>query len=197
MAAETILLDLDGTVWNSRPWYAETIACLSGVSCDEVERKLLSGKPIVQLAREHYVSKSNLVKSATENAESLVLYKRVKQTLKVLRGRGTPIGVVTNLPGWLVRPLLESKDLKEYFFVTITPRWGIQAKPRPHGIFSALEEIGRGVNADTWFVGDGTVDAQAAEAAGIRFAWASYGYEPGPPPGTSEIVEKFEDILRL
>ncbi len=183
MAAETILLDLDGTVWNSRPWYAETIACLSGVSCDEVERKLLSGKPIVQLAREHCVSKSNLVKSATENAESLVL--------TVQAGKTDPEGSpgprnsdwCCNEPARVAcQAFAGVQGFKRVLFVTITPRWGIQAKPRPHGIFSALEEIGRGVNADTWFVGDGTVDAQAAEAAGIRFAWASYGYESGPPP---------------
>ena len=55
----------------------------------------------------------------------------------------------------------------------------------------------RDADARTWFVGDGAVDAEAAAAAGVRFAWASYGYYTEAPPGTAKVLERFEDVLQL
>ena len=173
------------------------IACLSGVPTLEIERDLLGGANIVQLARTHGVSKQRLVRAASENGKSMDLYERVPQTLDSLRMLGTPLGIVSNLPRWLVQPLLESKNLNQYFVTTVTPRWGLPAKPKPQGIVNALEQMGRVADANTWFVGDGKVDAMAAKAAAIKFAWASYGYEAAQPLGTFVVLEKFEDVLRL
>lgn len=197
MVAKTILFDLDGTVWNSRPWYAESIAYLSGASVCEIEHRLSTGENIVQLAKVHGVSQPKLIQVATRDAKMIELYEQVRQTLETLRNRKTSLGVVSNLPGWLARPLLESNGLNEYFEIVITPCRGLPAKPKPQGILNALEQIGHGPNASTWFVGDGAVDACAAEAAGVKFVWASYGYETRQPPCTSIAVEKFEDVLLL
>ena len=197
MVAKTILFDLDGTVWNSRPWYAESIAYLSGAPACEIEYKLNSGENIAQLTKAYGVSQSKLIKVMDQNTKTMELYERVMQTLETLRNRKTSPGVVSNLPGWLVRPLLKSKGLKEYFAIVITPRMGIPAKPKPQGILDALKQIGHGPDADTWFVGDGVVDARAAEVVGVKFAWASYGYKTKQPPSTSIAIEKFEDVLLL
>lgn len=197
MAATTILLDLDGTVWNSRPWYAEIIAYLSGVPVLDVECELLSVGNIVHVVRNYGVNQEKMRKAASENGESMELYEGVQQTLDNLRILGTSLGVVSNLPGWLVKPLLESKGLNDYFATTITPRWGLPPKPKPQGILRALEQMGQVADVNTWFAGDGAVDAQAAKSAAVKFAWASYGYETEPPPGTSEVLDKFEDVLRL
>ncbi len=197
MVARAILFDLDGTIWNSRPWYAESIACLSGASVCEIEHRLNAGENIVQLAKVHDVSQSKLIKFLTRKTKMMELYEQVGQTLETLRNRNTSLGVVSNLPGWLVQPLLESNGLNGYFATVITPRRGLPAKPKPHGILDALNQIGHVSDASTWFVGDGAVDAFAAEAAGVKFVWASYGYETIEPPSTFKVIEKFEDVLLL
>ena len=196
MAAAILLLDLDGTVWDSRPWYAAAIARLSDASAAEIESELAGGANLVHMAREHGVSKARLVRAAREKTVSVELYGGVLQTLERLRERDTRMGIVSNLPGWLVEPLVESTGIDRYFAATATPRPGLPAKPSPHGIWRVLQEMGRDVDAETWLVGDGAADAEAAQAAGVQFAWASYGYE-SEPPGAAKVLERFEDVLRL
>ena len=197
MAAATLLLDLDGTLWHSRPWFAETIARQSGSCSSDIESLLQAGANIVRVAKDYGVSRTRLVQAASATAGSLELYEQVLHTLDILRERGTPIGIVSNLPGWLVRPLIESKGMDMYFAATVTPRPGVPAKPSPNGIRRALQQMDRLADARTWFVGDGTVDARAAIAADVKFAWASYGYEKEQPLGTAKTLERFEDVLRL
>ena len=197
MAAETLLLDLDGTVWNSHAWYAATIACLSRSSASEIATRLKGGATVAHVARESGVSAARLARAARENGTSIDLYECVVETLYRLRAGTTAIGIVSNLPGWLVRPLLKSTGIDAYVTATVTPRPGVPAKPKPHGIMRVLEKMGRKPDPATWFVGDGEVDAEAAVAAGVQFAWASYGYETEAPPGTAKVLEGFDEVLRL
>ena len=197
MAAATVVLDLDGTVWDSRPWYAETIARLSDGSASQVGRELEAGVSVVRAAEDHGVSRTRLARAAREDGASVELYEGVLPTLDGLRARGTSIGIVTNLPGWLVRPLLESTGIGEYAAALETPRRGVPAKPKPHGIRRVLAEMGQKADLGTWFVGDAAVDAEAAGAAPVRFAWASFGYESEMPPGTGKVLACFDEILEL
>lgn len=197
MAPATLLLDLDGTVWDSRPWYAEVIARLSGGSALQVIGELEAGASIVRVAEDYQVSKARLTRAAKDDGGSIQLYEGVLQTLDGLRERGTLIGIVSNLPGWLVTPLLQSTGLEGYIAATATPRPGVLAKPKPHGIRRVLHETGRAADARTWFVGDGAVDAEAAAAAGVQFAWASYGYYTEAPPGMAKVLKRFDDVLQL
>ena len=197
MAASTVVLDLDGTVWDSRPWYAETIARLSDGSALQVGRDLKAGASVVRAARDYGVSKARLARAAREDGASVELYEGVLPTLDRLRARGTPIGIVTNLPGWLVLPLLESTGIGEYAAAVATPRRGVPAKPKPHGIRQVLAEMGQKADLGTWFVGDAAADAEAAEAASVRFAWASFGYESAMPPGTGKVLACFDEIRDL
>ncbi len=197
MAATVVVLDLDGTVWDSRPWYAGTIARLSGVSALQVERELEAGVSVVRAARDRGVSNARLARAAREDGGAVELYDRVVPTLDRLRGRGTPIGIVTNLPDWLVQPLLQSTGVGKYSAAIATPRAEIPAKPRPHGIRWVLAEIGREADAGIWFVGDGATDAEAAEAASVRFAWASFGYETEEPYRADKVLARFDELLDL
>ena len=196
MARRTLLLDLDGTLWDSRPWYAEIMAQLSGGSASGYERALEKGTSIVQLLQQCGTSRNRFAKAAKEGATSLAFYEGVRQTLDELRKRGTSMGVVTNLPGWLVTPITGATGIDEYFDVIVTPRPGVQAKPQPHGIRKALRKMGR-EPVHAWFAGDGAADANAAKAAVVRFAWASYGYENTAPPGTETVLHTFKDVLGL
>ncbi len=199
MVATAVILDLDGTVWDSRPWYANTIARLSGVSVLQVERKLEEGASIVIAARDCHVSNSRLALAAKQNGGAIELYEHVVPTLDFIRERGTPIGFVTNLPGWLARPMLISTGLSKYAAAIATPRRGIPAKPKPHGIRRVLAEIASELESESgvWFVGDETVDSKAAEAASVKFAWASFGYGLVEPNRTDKVLKSFKDLLDL
>ena len=197
MAQRTLLLDLDGTLWDSRPWYAEVLAHMSGRNSIDYEAELAAGMSVVQLAIQNGITRDRFAREARYRATRLAFYDRAHETLNTLRERGTSTGVVTNLPGWLVTPVIEATGIEEYFDAVVTPRPGVPAKPKPHGIRKALMKIGRGGDSCTWFVGDGVVDAKAAAKAGVRFAWAAYGYESLAPPDTEIVLYAFEDILKL
>ena len=197
MAATAVVLDLDGTVWDSRPWYAETIARLSNGSTSQVGQELEAGTSVVRAAKNHGVSKPRLARAAKEDGVSVELYEGVLGTLDELWARGTSIGIVTNLPGWLVRPLLESTGIGGYAVAVETPRPGVPAKPKPHGIRRVLAEMEREADLGTWYVGDTTGDAEAAKAAAVQFAWASFGYESDMPSGTGKVLACFDEVLDL
>lgn len=197
LVTKAILLDLDGTVWDSRPWFAMLLANLSSSTESEIETQLADGANVIHLAESYGVSKTRLVSEATKNTDRPTLYNGVVETLNRLREQNTPIGVVSNLSGSLVAVLLHSTGLERYFATVVTPGQGIRAKPQPHGILRALREIKREINPRTWYVGDGKVDAKAAQAAKVRFAWASYGYEKEAPKGADSVVNRFEDVFHL
>lgn len=196
MVADTLLLDLDGTVWDSRAWYAAAIAGLCGDSTAEIAAELEKDGNVARVARARGVSNARLARVARETGAGVELYEGVPETLERLRARATSIGVVSNLPGWLVRALLEATGVGGYVAATATPRAGVAAKPQPHGVRKVLGELGRSA-AGAWFVGDGTTDAGAAAAAGVRFAWASYGYDADAPAGTVRALARFGDVLEL
>ena len=104
---------------------------------------------------------------------------------------------MTNLPGWLVSPLLDATGIKKYAAAIATPKAGVRAKPQPDGICKVLAEMGRNADSETWYIGDTTVDAKAAKSAAMRFAWASFGYESAMPPGTDKLLNSFGEILHL
>ena len=197
LAASTLLLDLDGTVWDSRPWYATAIARLSGVGASEIESKLGEGANVIRLARSHGVSKAKFAREAVKNVDRPALYDGVMDTLNRLRDLAIPLGIVSNLSGSLVEPLLNSTGLERYFDSVVFPGRGVSAKPQPHGIRKALRELGQEGNTSAWYLGDGAVDAKAAQAAGVRFAWVSYGYDDEVPLGADEVIDQFEDVLKL
>ena len=198
MVAAALLIDLDGTVWDSRPCFATAIAELSGVSTEKILRQLSSGSNVVQLAHENGVNDRRLVGSLSDENIPLIVYDGVYETLVYLRERGTPMGVVSNLPRWLVDQLFERTNLGSYFDSVSTPRRGVPSKPRPNGIRITLRELGLEANSDIWFVGDTTTDSEAADAAGIRFAWASYGYGPRQAPAKTAVeIRCFTQVRKL
>ena len=87
MARRTLLLDLDGTLWDSRPLYAEILARMSGGSAAEVENRLASGENVVRLATKRGVSRSRLPREASNSVASLRLYDGALRTLDDLRDR--------------------------------------------------------------------------------------------------------------
>jgi HAD superfamily hydrolase (TIGR01509 family) len=193
MAARAFIFDLDGVLWDSYPCYATALRDGSGARRESIVKRLLKGENIVGLLREYGLSKARFSTLCCCAISELRLYPGVSQTLQILNERPVPLGVVTNLPAWLVRPLLDKSAVITYFATQICAA----GKPNPSGLIRALGEMGRHRDASVFYVGDTVNDAQAATNAGVSFAWASYGYGPERPPNPTAVLSRFSEVLDL
>jgi phosphoglycolate phosphatase-like HAD superfamily hydrolase len=100
---------------------------------------------------------------------------------------------VTNLPNWLVQVLLRKSGLNSLFGALVCEA----GKPGPNGLVRCLFALQHGAGPDTFYVGDKQNDAEAAESAGISFAWVSYGYGKTQPRGVDIRLDRFAEVLHL
>ena len=193
MATAAFLFDLDGTLWDSWPWYATIFQSAAGISPQTVAAALRGGQFVVALSRTYGISRSRLIQLSRIAVPQLNLYPGVVETLNRLADRGVPMGVVTNLPAWLAEPWLEAKSLDQLLSV----QEYAAAKPRPAALIRARERIRRRFASEVYYVGDSDADAEAARCAGMPFICAAYGYGRIAQDGITTALTKFPDILTL
>ena len=196
MAAKAIVVDLDGTIWDSYPLYAALIEELAGVPANQTEVDLHGGASIIRLLRNHRVSRARFVQLACERSAGLGLYEGVRSTLEELHGRSVSLAVFTALPRDLAESLLISTGLDRYFTATVHAGNCRARKPSPAGIYRAMEVLGIEAAADVIYVGDRTVDSETAQNASVSFAWARYGYQATPPRYVSVTLESFAQLIQ-
>lgn len=176
MALATVLIDLDGTLWDSAPWYAALLAPGDARECAKLTagfRDAAGGPRAATLLKQKYTAAA-FGRAAHAEARALRLYTGAQKTLCGL-SKQVVLGVVTSLPGWMARPMLEAVDLADRFEVIQTAAWRVPAKPHPASLNLALEAIGRSA-ATAAYVGDSDTDAKAASRAGMSFVGAGWGY---------------------
>ncbi len=193
MAAPALLFDLDGTVWDSYPWYAKLMATSGAISEAAVIERLRAGKSVVALLDRYAVTPARFQKYCRE----LQLFPGVRETLEELAGRATPMGAVTSLPGRLVLPMLDGIGLAGRFSAVIHAGNCRFRKPHPAPLLAALDELEVAANDSVFYVGDRQVDAEAAIRGGLAFAWASYGYGEGCPATAKVVLKSFSDVRAL
>lgn len=194
MAAGALIFDLDGTVWDSWPWYAE-IAEREGAARD-VERTLRAGRgSIARILRAAGIRTDGMVR-AIASSGCCPLYDGVRETLETLHRGDRALGAVTNLPSWIAVPMIEALGLTPFFAEIVTYGRAMRPKPHPDPIEAWLHRAGHQPSRDVWYVGDTDADSRAASLAGISFAWAAYGYGPRRPP-CDAVIERFSDVLEL
>ena len=196
MAQQAVIFDLDGTLWDSWPYYSEVLAGFSSKSAEGYYSELKSGESVVRMHDRLGLSRSQFVKSLTSNADNLQLYEGVVTMLGALVQSGKVLGIVTNLPGTIAEPLIEAKCLRQYFSSVVTVRFGVARKPSPRGITICLAELGILDPTSAIYVGDTESDQIAAYSAGVQFAWASYGYQDEKIQN-DYVLEKPRDLLSL
>jgi phosphoglycolate phosphatase len=104
------------------------------------------------------------------------LYPGVVPTLQVLAGAGLSLCCITNKDETLAQPLMREAGLEGYFAFTIGTRTREDRKPGPAMLLRACARLG--IEApEMLYVGDSTVDIEAARAAGCRAVAVSYGYD--------------------
>lgn len=188
---------MDGTVWDSFPFYAEVLAQESNGSAEAIISELRQGTSIVTLCRRMGVTDSRFQKRCGACGDARVLYPGVQKTLEALNVRRVPMAVVTSLPARIAEPLLEVLDIRRYFSDVVNASNCKARKPSPAPLTFALGRIGVARDRDVYYVGDQAVDADAAKAAGVSFAWASYGYGGDMASVSGIVLKAFSEVLLI
>lgn len=185
MDSKVVILDLDGTVWDSWPWYAQLLR----VEPEGLATELRAGKPIASMLRQAG-RRTDFRRLARTHSDDLALYGAVGEVLGEVVARGVRTAVVTNLPRWMAEPMLAAKRLAERFDLVLP--WSTNERSKAVRIRRAVAELGsRG-----WYVGDVAADRSAAHEAQARFAWASWGYGD-EPPRVDRVLSDFTDLVTL
>jgi phosphoglycolate phosphatase len=146
-----------------RPWVSRGAPALVGAALDQ-------GTPAdpddVAAFREVYAALSGSLDD---------LYPGIAEALARLRDAGAVMGVCTNKPQRLSEKLLAESGIARHFATVVGGDAALHAKPHPDHLRQTLAAM-RCESMPFAFVGDSSVDADAAEAAGARFFWASWGY---------------------
>lgn len=197
MAARVVLLDLDGTVWDSYSWYGRVLQRAGLAHASETETALRQGRSLIQIGKDLGVPRGRLIRMIKDSREAIPLYPGVVASLTRLSDRGTKLGVVTSLSGAIAVPMLAAAEIETCFQTIVHPGVCRAYKPSGRPILFALEELRESASSAVVYVGDRQEDAAAARNAGIRFAWASFGYGDRPPSGEWVALNAFGEIVRL
>jgi phosphoglycolate phosphatase-like HAD superfamily hydrolase len=194
VASGARLFDLDGTLWDSFTFYASVAAESGAITAQAAREALAGGENVMKLVDRLGVPRRALV-TALGRSTTLAPHGGLDDAIAHLAARGHPLGVVTNLSGTLAVPILERLNLDRYFAVLVHAGSGAGRKPDPRPILVALERLGAQPGPAHIYVGDHHGDQTAADSAGIRFAWAGWGY--GAPRPDATLLNAPEDLLAL
>ena len=185
MDRKVVILDLDGTVWDSWPWYAR----LLGVEPEGLANELRAGKPIAPMLR-RAGHQADFQRLAGTHSGELALYGPVEEVLEEMAAGGVRTAVVTNLPRWMAEPMLAAKLLSERFDLVLP--WSNTERSKEVRIRRAVAQLG----SSGWYVGDVEGDRSAADKAAAKFAWASWGYGEEAPEA-DRVLSDFTELVTL
>jgi phosphoglycolate phosphatase len=196
MAVRAIIFDLDGTIWDTLPWYSRILGENGTLKAEDCVRALEGGQSIVRLIEDSGCTRSRFVAAATYSIGDLRVYPGIRKTLRELARREMPLAVFTSLPGSIADPILSATGLNGYFR-SVKHAGNAPRKPNPKGIYEAVLELKLSSCEGVVYVGDRDIDARTATRAGIDFVWASYGYQAKPPETISHRINHPHELLDL
>jgi len=216
---KVIIFDLDGTLINSAPDLAlavnhmletlnrdtfseEIIDGWVGNGAQVLVNRALSGQREIDENLDAALSAEALDIFLAFYAENLcistVAYPHVPVTLKILKGMGYRLAIVTNKPFVFVGPILEGLELDSLFELILGGDSLPQKKPDPAPLLYVCEKLGVSVDVCV-MVGDSKNDILAANACAVQSIGVTYGYNYGEDIGIYSpdvIVDDFGDILK-
>ena len=119
--------------------------------------------------------KSEYVKEADVHmTANTVLYLETKSVLTALKDADALIGIISTKFRYRIEELL-SQHFPPHFCHLIVGGEDVKTpKPSPEGLLLAIREL-HSTRAETLYIGDSTVDAETARAAGVDFAGVTHG----------------------
>lgn len=123
----------------------------------------------IQRMRAEYVKEAD--KYMTSNT---VLFLETKSVLLALKDGGARIGIISTKYRYRIKELVDQSFPPNFFDLIVGGEDVKQAKPSPEGILKAMKILGND-NDEVLYIGDSTVDAETAKAAGVDFAGVTHG----------------------
>ena len=189
----TVLFDLDGTLIDTAP----DMAAALDVLCDEEQRSRLpfsEVRPVVSNGSVALVTLAfgdqldELTLDRLKNryleiyqkdlAVHSQLFDEMDKLLAQLDQQDIKWGVVTNKPGWLTEPLMESLDLHNRAACIVSSDSTKNRKPHPEPMYHACK-LANSQPDECVYVGDARRDIEAGQNAGMKTIIAEYGYIGG------------------
>ncbi|MCI9559146.1 HAD family hydrolase [Clostridiaceae bacterium] len=209
MQPKHLLLDLDGTLWDTaqvsadaynkalrkdgrsdRIITAETIRKEFGKSDQEIADDLFSEFPLpVRSQLMKLCDQANT--TALCETDTQMLYSDIRSTLDALISQCS-FYIVSNCGTGYIEMFLKKYHLESY--ITDMECCGNTGKPKWENI-RLLMERNQISSVDAAYVGDTAGDSNSAAKAGIPFIFASYGY--GAVDKKDLNIDHFADLLRL
>jgi len=206
-----IVFDLDGTLIDSARDISESVSELvesygaPPLPMSEVIDMVGDGAPVLVMRA---LRQSGLEPSAGDAlARYMRIYDRrlmnhtspyegVIESLGVVMKRG-PLAVLTNKPLGPSIGILEALGLRGFFTRVIGGDSEYGRKPDPAGLL-ALQSLAPG--EPLVMIGDSPADWKAAEAAGVPFVFARYGFGAGKfgttPPNAAAVLDHARELDR-
>ena len=187
---KTVLFDLDGTLIDTAPDMAAALDIL----CDEEQisrmpfenvRPIVSNGSValVKLAFGEDIDETTLERLKSRYLEIYqdhlavhsCLFEEMDELLHQLESHNIKWGVVTNKPGWLTEPLMESLGLHRRAACIVSSDSTKNRKPHPEPMFYACK-LSSAKPEECIYVGDARRDIEAGQNAGMKTIIAEYGY---------------------
>ena len=211
MKFDGIILDIDGTIWNT----TDVVAQAWNVAIDNnfpqvphVSGDILKG----QFGKTMKVIADNLFSVLNEDEKNFLMkkcceaeqaklhsdvkvpvYTNVIETIRTLSvGKNIPLFIVSNCQAGYIEVVLEKNKITE--FITDSECFGNNGKNKDENIRLIVE---RNNLKSPVYVGDTQGDYEACQKAGVPFIWASYGF--GKPDDNNYFakVDDFSELLNL
>lgn len=210
---KTVLFDLDGTLVDTAPDMAAALDVLcveegqAIIPYQQVRPVVSNGSlALIRLAFGDAIEEERLKHLKQRYLEiyednicrDSIPFKGIERVLDHIESSGLNWGVVTNKPGWLTLPLMESLQLRSRAATIVSGDTTANSKPHPDPMHHACDEARSKVD-ECMYIGDARRDIEAGRNAGMRTLVANYGYietsEDVNTWGADAIIDTPEEIL--
>lgn len=103
-----------------------------------------------------------------------VLFLETKSVLVALKDSGARIGIISTKYRYRIKELLDQHFPINFMDIIVGGEDVQKAKPSPEGLILALKKL-HATKSETLYIGDSTIDAETAQAAGVAFAGITHG----------------------
>jgi phosphoglycolate phosphatase len=190
---KAIIFDLDGTLVDSLGDFHHAASVMLNsighdpIPAEEVKTFIGNGQEMfiarclvrvgANLTAQQLIDATKVFEKAYDDADGQYsqLFDGVLPLLQAFKDDGAKIGLCTNRPVARARKILASYGIATYFDEIAGFETTDEPKPAPDPILHCLKQF-RCAPSQTLFVGDSDVDAEAADRAGVEFAFHTQGF---------------------
>lgn len=129
-------------------------------------------------------------------ADHTVLYETAPQVITALRAAGLPLGIVSTKYRYRIEGILQREALLQHFDIIVGGEDVTDHKPHPISLQQALRHLGC-TPEQAVYIGDHSVDAEAARRAGIPFVAVLTGTSGRHLFDTAPCLGILDDLLGL